>query len=56
MFAGIFTEIEDARTVNTNTHTNGEILQVEDVTYSDSESDEGSKFDMEYSAFMVDDE
>ena len=52
--SGILTESEDARTVNTYTHTNDETVQVADVIDSDSESDEGSKFDMEYSDFAVD--
>ena len=49
-------ESEYARTVKTNTHTNDKTLQVADVIYSDSESDEGSNCCMEDSDYMVDDE
>ena len=55
-FAGIFTEIEDSRTANTNAHTNYEIVQVAYVIESDSESDEGSNYDIQDSSFVVNDE
>ena len=42
LFAGIFTESEDASTVNTTIHDNDEAVQVTDSIYSDSENDEGS--------------
>ena len=45
---GIWTEIEDTRTVNTNTHDNDETVQVADVINSERKSDEGSNCDMEY--------
>ena len=54
MISGILDKIEDARTVNTNAHTNYEIVQVSDVIDSDIESDEGSNWDMEVSDFVVD--
>ena len=55
LFARIWTDIEYENTVNTNIHTNDETVQVVDVIYSDSDRDEGSKCDMEDSAFVVDD-
>ena len=38
LLAGKFTDSEDERTVNTNTHTNDETVQVVDVIDSDSDS------------------
>ena len=51
--AVILTDIEDARTVNTNTHTNDETVTFADVISSDDEIDEGSNCDMEDSYFVV---
>ena len=53
---GKLAESEDARIIDTNKHTNDEQLQVLDVIDSEIDSDEGSKCNMEYSDFMVDDE
>ena len=44
----LFDESEYERTVNTNTHNNDKTVQVADVIYSDSKSDEGSNWDMKY--------
>ena len=49
----ILTEIEVSRTINTTTNINDEKLQVTDDIYSDSDIDEGSNWDMEYSDFVV---
>ena len=43
-------------TVNDNTHTNYETVQVAYEKYNDSESESDSKWDMGYSGFVVDDE
>ena len=56
MLAGIFSESEDSRTLNTNTHTNDEKVQVVDVIDIDSDSDEVLSCDMEDSYFVVGDE
>ena len=53
---GVLIERKDESNINTAENINDKIVQVVDDINSDSESDEGSKFDMEYSAFMVDDE
>ena len=47
LLAGILNKSEDTRTVNTNTHTNDEKVQVSDDICSDSESNEGSNCDTE---------
>ena len=47
LLAGILTESEYVRTVNTNTHNNDEAVQVSYVIVSYSGSDEASNFDME---------
>ena len=52
----ILNESEDARTVNTNTHTKDETVQFPDVIDSDNDIDDGSNCDMEDSAFVVDGE
>ena len=48
--------MEYTRTVNNNTYTNDEMVQVEDVINNDIESDDGSNCNMEDSDFVVDDE
>ena len=54
--AGILNKIEDTRIVIAIAHTNYETLQVSDVIESDSDIDEGPNYDIEDSAFKVDDE
>ena len=56
LLSGILTESEYVRTVNTNTHINDKTLKVADVIDNDSEINEGSNYDMEYSDFVEDDE
>ena len=52
----ILTEIEDSRTVNTNTHNNDETVKFADIIDNDNEIDEGINCDMEDSDFVVDGE
>ena len=54
--AVILTESEDARNVNTNTHTNDETVRFADVIDIDNEIDKGSNCNMEDSYFVVDGE
>ena len=54
LLAVILTESEDARTVNTNIHTNDETVQFSDVIESDNDIEEGSNYNMEDSNFVVD--
>ena len=51
--AGILTESEYARTVNTNTNTYDKTLQISYLIYRYSYSDEGSNFDVEDSDFVM---
>ena len=53
---GMLTEREYSMTVNDNTHTNYETVQVAYEKYNDSESESDSKWDMEYSDFVLDNE
>ena len=56
MISGIFTESEDARTVNNTAHTYDEILQVVYVIEIDTEKEEDPNWDTEESDFVAEDE
>ena len=54
LFAGMLNGSEDARTINTTTHTNDETVYITNDLDSDSDIDEVSNYYMEDSDFLVD--
>ena len=53
---GILNENEDTRTINTTTNNNNKTVQVAYVIDRDGDSDEVSKYNTEYSDYVVSDE